>query len=218
MVMKRVKFSTLVMVLAALFLTAGGTASAQRFSDNVNIEYKPTRQVKKIAKQYEKEGWKVAFGSMPMSEQLQRAIYFQKELDDEGNMRYAVGRGQTEAQYYDAARAQALELARLDIAGQFETQITAEAKTILGNEQGENLATVVQTTKGIRSLVSQNLKHTVVVTEIHKELPKGGYMVQISVAADRQQTIKAAKQAIRQELLKRGDNILKELDKNGWDK
>lgn len=206
------------MVLAAMLFTTGMSVNAQRFTKNVKIEYKPTKQVKKIAKQYAKDGWKVAFGAMPMAEQLQRAIYFQKELDDDGNSRYAVGRGQSEAQYYDAARGQALELARLDIASQFETSITAEAKSILGNEQGEAVASVVQTTKGVRSLVSQNLKQTIVVTEIHRELPKGGYMVQISVAADRLQTIKAAKQAIRKELMKRGDSILKELDKKGWDK
>lgn len=215
------KTSKLTAIIAAIALTFGVTgiaAYAQTFSNNVKVEYKPTKEVKKTAKKYEKEGWKVAFGAMPMAEQLQRAIYFQKEVDSQGLSKYAVGRGQSEGQYYDAARLQAMELARLDIASQIETSITAEAKSILGNEQGEEVSSVMQTSKGVRSLVSQNLSQTIVVTEIHKELKSGHYLVQISIAADRATGAKAVKRAIREDLKKRGDDIIKKLDEQGWDK
>ncbi len=221
MLLSRMKISKLSAIVIALSVAMGATfvtAAPQLFSNNVKVEYKPTKEVKKQAKKYEKEGWKVAFGAMPMAEQLQRAIYFQKEVDANGLSKYAVGRGQSEAQYYDAARMQAMELARLDVASQFETSITAEAKSILGNEQGETVASVLQTSKGVRSLVSQNLSQTILVTEIHKEIKGGGYIVQISVAADREQGVKAAKRAIREDLKKRGDEIVKKLDEQGWDK
>lgn len=214
--MRRFKLTAIITAITLILGTVN--VFAQKFSDEVKVEYKPTKEVKKEAKKYEKSGWKVSFGSMPMAEQMQRAIYFQKELDSQGNAKYAIGRGQSQGQYYDAARMQAMELARINVAQQLETSLTMEAENILGNEQGAEVASAMQTVQSGRSLVSQNLSQTIVVTEIYRELSNGNYEVQISIAAERAQATKAAKQAIRDELKKRGSDILNKLDEGGWNK
>ena len=110
-----------------------------------------------------------------------------------------------------------MEFARLQIANQLETELTAEAKNVFGNEQGEQVTSVMQTSVGGRSVVTQKLSQTIVVTEIQRELPNGLKEVQITIAADRSQVLKAAKKAIREELKKRGNDIVEELDKKGWE-
>lgn len=167
--MKRFAFSAI--FVAIMVAVSSLCANAQSFSTDAKRTYKPTKEVKKVAKKYEKDGWTVAFGSMPMAEQLQRAIYFQNEVDGSGQSKYAIGRGQTTAEYIDAARLQAMEIARLDIANQLETELTAEAKNVFGNEQGEQVTSVMQTSVGGRSMVTQTLSQTIVVTEIQRELP-----------------------------------------------
>ena len=209
--MKRFAFSAI--FVAIMVAVSSLCANAQSFSTDAKRTYKPTKEVKKEAKKYEKDGWKVAFGSMPMAEQMQRAIYFQNEVDGNGQAKYAIGRGQTTAEYIDAARLKAMEFARLQIA----TELTAEAKNVFGNEQGEQVTSVMQTSVGGRSVVTQKLSQTVVVTEIQRELPNGLKEVQITIAADRSQVLKAAKKAIRGALKKRGNDIVEELDKKGWE-
>ena len=205
--MKRFAFSAI--FVAIMVAVSSLCANAQSFSTDAKRTYKPTKEVKKEAKKYEKDGWKVAFGSMPMAEQMQRAIYFQNEVDGNGQAKYAIGRGQTTAEYIDAAR--------LQVANQLETELTAEAKNVFGNEQGEQVTSVMQTSVGGRSVVTQKLSQTIVVTEIQRELPNGLKEVQITIAADRSQVLKAAKKAIREELKKRGNDIVEELDKKGWE-
>ena len=213
--MKRFAFSAI--FVAIMVAVSSLCANAQSFSTDAKRTYKPTKEVKKEAKKYEKDGWKVAFGSMPMAEQMQRAIYFQNEVDGNGQAKYAIGRGQTTAEYIDAARLQAMEFARLQIANQLETELTAEAKNVFGNEQGEQVTSVMQTSVGGRSVVTQKLSQTVVVTEIQRELPNGLKEVQSTIAADGSQVLKAEKKAIREEVKKRGNDIVEELDKKGWE-
>ena len=211
--MKKIKF-VVAMLFAAFCVST--EVNAQTFSDNVTREYKPTKAIKKEAKRLEKEGWSVEAGSMPMAEQLQRSNYFYKEITAEGSARYAIGVGKTKSQYYDAGRAQAIELARLNAASQIQTELASEAKTILGNDQAEQITSYINTSKGMKSLVSQNLKQTIVILELSREFPDGTCEVLIRVAADREQVKREAKRAIREEMKKRGDKILKDLDERGW--
>ena len=213
--MKRFGFSA---IFVAIMVALGSVcASAQSFSTDAKRTFKPTKESKKLARSYEKKGWTVPFGAMSMAEQIQRAAYFQNEVDGAGQSKYAIGRGETEAEYFDAARMQAMELARLDIARQLETQLTAEAKKVLGNEQGAEVTSVLETTMGGRSVVSQKISQTIVVTEIQRELPNGHKVVAITLAADRSQVMKDAKRAVREELKKRGSEIVEELEKKGWE-
>ena len=214
--MKTFKFSAIIVAIAFVF--GGATADAQMFSKDATRTFKPSKEAKKEAKKMEKEGWGVSFGAMSMPEQIQRSYYFTNEIDNEGNAKYAIGHGRSTAQYYDAARLQAMQVARLDIAQQIETQLVAEAENVFGNEEGANAVTsVMQSTTGGRSYVSQCLKQTIIVTEIQRELPNGNKEVQVRIAADRASVLDAAKKAISEDLKKRGGDIVNRLKESGWD-
>ena len=214
--MKTFKLSAI--IVAITFLFGAIDANAQLFSQDAQRTFKPSKEAKKEAKKLEKQGWTVPFGAMSMAEQIQRSIYFENEVDNESNKKYAIGRNTVEGKYYDAARLQAMEVARLQIAQQLQTELVAEAENSFGNEEGTQVVSSMQTVLGGRSFVSQCLKQTIVITEIQRELPNGNKEVQIGVAADRSQAIDAAKKAIADDLKKRGGDIVNRLKDNGWDK
>lgn len=204
-------------ILSAIFVAivvaiSSLCANAQTFSADAQRTYKPSKEVKKVAKKYEKEGWKVSFGAMPMAEQLQRANLFRREIDDENNPKYAIDEGKAVAQYHDAARMQALATARINVLQQLQTDIKTEIANVVGNSLGEDVTSLVETTLASKSASSGVLKNSIVATEIYRELPNGNVEVYVSVAVERQSAKKAAKKAVRDEMRKRGMEIVDQLD------
>ena len=105
-------------VFAALF--ASLTVNAQDFS----------KIAAKEAKSYKKQGWVVAPGQFPLEYQLARAYQLRSERDNNDYEVYVDGQAQSVGATYDAAKMQALEMAKLQLASKLQTQIT-QLSTIL---------------------------------------------------------------------------------------
>ena len=216
--MKISKLSAIIVAIAATFGVSSVVAAPQRFSDEARTEIKPSKAAKKQAKQTEKEGWKVPIGSLPMDQQIQKAMWFENANDNDGSKKYYIGRAHTEAQYQDVARAQAMEQAKLDIAGQIEQSLVSEVEQTLGKDAAEESVAISNMVKTSKSLVNQTISNIITVTEVSMKNTKGLYEVQVAIAADRANVTSSAKRAIYNDLKKRGYENLKKLDEKGWNK
>ena len=99
------------------------------------LNQKATKDARKAAKEYKKEGWKAAPGALPLEKQLDRLYLMRMEVDADMYPKYLTGEAMSIAESYDAAKIQAMELARLNLAGQLQSEVTALVENSVGNQQ-----------------------------------------------------------------------------------
>lgn len=120
---------------------------------------------------------------------------------------------------YDAAKMQALELAKQNLAGQIQTEITALIENTVGNNQ-LNQGAAESLTKSISSsknLITQSIGRIIPVAEVYRVTKGNGREVSVRIAYSQEMAKAAAKNAIRKDLEQRGDSLHKQLDQLlGW--
>lgn len=109
---------------------------------------KVSRDVKKEAKRYEEEGWKIFPGNPPMTFQLDLAFRRQTEVDNEGFPQWIIANGSSVGQTEMAATMQAIELAKNRLVGLVETNMKAVIESDVANNQ-MNATDAVSITKTI---------------------------------------------------------------------
>ena len=162
-----------------------------------------------------KEKWLVAPGALPLAQQLERAYLMQYERDNDGNLKYFIGAGMSTGGNYDAARMQAMELARQDIAGQIQTEVAALIENSIANAQltdGE-AESLTRTVSASKNLISQSIGRIIPITEAYRDKKNKNKEVLIRVAYSQEMAMKAAKRTIRKELEDKAENLHDQLDK-----
>ena len=115
--------------------------------------------------------------------------------------KYIFGQAISGGGFYDAAKMQAVELAKAELAGNIATDLTTLVNLKLENQQisadkASSASEIIQ--KG-RSLVSQKLGPTIPLIEIYRTTKEGVVEVQIRLAYDKEKGIKAALDAMNPE-------------------
>ncbi len=183
------------------------------------LNEKASKDARKEAKQLKKDGWKSSPGALPLEKQLDRSYMMQQEYDDDMFPKYIMGTAQSIGENFDGAKMQAMELAKLDLAGQIQTEVTALAESNVANKQmSENdAATVAKTVMGAKNLISQSIGRVIPVIELYRDTKKGTKEVRVTIAYNAAMAKEAAKKAIRQELEDKGEELIDQLDKAmGW--
>ena len=123
------------------------------------LKEKASKDARKEAKSLSKEGWQSAPGALPIERQLDRSYMMQQEFDDDMFPKYLMGEGMSIAESYDAAKMQATELAKQNLAGQIQTEITALVENNVSNKQlsPDEAASVTQTVMGAKNFISQSI-------------------------------------------------------------
>ena len=201
--MKAIKF------FAALFMMFAFSASvnAQQLSKANQ------KLLKKQLKEFKAEGWKVNPGQLPLETQLTKAFTSQSEVDAMGYEVWMVGEGRSTGSVYDAARTQALTVAKGEIATKMRTDMTSTIEQDLANEQfgadeAESIAKTIVSQQG-RS-IDQQLNRPKTLMECWRKLPNGNTEVLIRCAISADTVSKLAKAAIQQA---RRDNLIKDVEK-----
>lgn len=178
-------------------------------------EIKVSKDTRKQAKQLVKEGWKVAPGGMSIEKQLARAELLDNSFEEDGvTQKYAKGDATSTAESYDAGKMQALELARLNLVGSIETDITELAETNRSNKDisADNAASVIKVLRSSKSFVSKKLGQTNSVIEMYREQPNGNVQVRVQTYYSMDKAREIAKSVVREELEKQGDGLQDQLD------
>lgn len=178
------------------------------------LNAKVSRSTKKEAKRLQKEGWQVAPGALPLEKQLEKAYTMQYEFDESGYPLYIMAEAMSIAESYDGAKEQALELAKENLAGQIQNEVTALVESTVANKQlaAEESATIVETVKASKNLISQSLGRVFPVVEVYRTKANKSKEVLVRLAYNEKMAREAAKRAIKQELEAKGQDLHKQLD------
>ena len=180
---------------------------------------KASKAARQEAKTLKKQGWLAAPGALPLEKQLDRSYLMQNEFDEDLFPMYLHGEGISTAQNYDAAKMQAMELARQQLAGQIQTEVTALLESNVSNNQLEagEAASVTKTIMSAKALISKSLGRTIPIVEVYRNLKNGNKEVLVRIAYSSKTAKAAVKKAVQQELEKEGDNLQNKLDDLlGW--
>lgn len=183
------------------------------------LKEKASKDARKEAKTLTKEGWKAAPGALPIERQLDRSYMMQQEFDDDMFPKFLMGEGMSIGENYDGAKMQALELAKQNLAGQIQTEITALVESNVANKQlsADDAATVTQTVMGAKNFISQSIGRVITVVEVYRTKKNGNKEVLVRVAYNSAMAKEAAKKAVRKDLEDKGEELLDQLDKAmGW--
>lgn len=183
------------------------------------LNEKATKAARKEAKKLAKEGWKTAPGALPLEKQLDKSYLMQYQYDSDGFPQYIMAEAMTTAGNYDAAKMQALELAKQNLAGQIQTEITALIENTVANEQMDQseAASITRSVMASKNLISQSIGRVVPVIEAYREVNGKNREVLIRIAYSQDMAKAAAKKAVKEELEARGDSLHNKLDSLlGW--
>lgn len=220
-----------ILLLVVICLLTGTTISyAQLSSEQIKerkelkkaskaeLNEKATKAARKEAKRLKKEGWKVAPGALPMEKQLDRSYLMQMEYDDDMFQKYIIGEAMSFGSIYDAAKMQATELAKQNLAGKIQTEITALIENTVANEQvGKDTAnSLAKSIMANKNLIVQSIGRVLPLVEVYREKPSG-YEVRVYIAYNSKMAKAAAKKAAAEELAKQGEEVQQKLDDIlGW--
>lgn len=188
-------------------------------ASKAELNEKATKTARKEAKRLKKEGWTTAPGALPLERQLDKSYLMQYEFDEDMFPKYIMGEAMSIGGNYDAAKMQALELAKQNLAGQIQTEVTALIENTVANEQleEEQAQSITRSVMASKNLISQSIGRTVPVMELYRTLSNKNKEVLVRIAYNSEMAKKAALKAVKEDLEKKGDELHKQLDELlGW--
>ena len=202
---------TTLLVLAFSVVMMASCASQNLTKDQKMAE----KSIKKEVRQLKKDGWKVAPGNIAMDLQLKEAYSKALEKDEKGYEKFVSGEAMTVGETYDAALFQATNLAKLDLAGKIETEITELIDTKLGNKQlsQKQAASLAESVAASKNLVSQKLGRVLIPVKMYRDLDNGNVEVRTIVYYSHDMAMDILKQTMREDLEQKADDLSKQLDK-----
>lgn len=190
-----------------------------RKASKKELNEKATKTARKEAKKLSKEGWITVPGALPLEKQLDKSYMMQQEFDEDMYPKYLMGEAMSIGENYDAAKMQALELAKQNLAGQIQTEVTALIENSVSNQQlgNEEAASLTQSILAAKNLISQSIGRTITVMECYRVKNNKNKEVLIRIAYNGDMAKVAAKRAIQNELKDKSEELHKKLDKVlGW--
>lgn len=213
--------SALVMCSMASAQTTKETIKERKLiarQSRTELSARASKEAKKAAKDLQKAGWIVAPGQLPLEKQLDKAFNMKYEYEENGLPKYIIGEAKAVGDVYDAARMQAINNAKIELAGLISTEVTSLTESTVGNTQitSEEATSINEAVQAGKSLIAQNLGRTFVVTECYRQLNKKSVEVSVTLAYNEQMAMDMAKAVIRKSLEEKGKDLHEQLDKM-WD-
>lgn len=198
------------LILAVMLFVSVMVAPAQTKKE----QKAAAKQLKQLVDGYVGDGWLVSPGHLPLSDQLSRSYSMQKELDEDGFQKYVMGEAMAIATNYDAAKMQALELAKLDLSQKLQSEITAIIESDLANEQGEREEAVSTATTVLASknFIQQKLGRVITLVECYRVKPNKNKEVRVIIACNSKVALESAKKEVRKQLDAQGKKLHEEID------
>jgi hypothetical protein len=213
-IMKRLILLFTIVFMASLSMPVMAQKDATKKSKK-ELQKKPIKMARKAAKKLKHKGYYVAPGALPLDKQLEKAYIKQYMDDEEGYPKYIVASGNGVAGTQTAARIQALETAKLELAGTIATNVAALVQADIANQQmtREDAATVTKIVSASKNIIAQELGRVIPLTEIYKNVGKENIECDVQLAYDSKTAKEVAKKVIREELEKQGEELQDKLDK-----
>ena len=203
----------LIMIAATPSLQAADKKSDRKVKKE--RKRKATKSARKESKRFRKAGWYVAPGALPMDKQVEKSWERQYEEDENGYPLYLVGTGNSVAESQSAAKLQAMELAKLELAGVVQTNIIAIIENSVANNQlsRDDAASVTKTVAASKNIIAQEIGRIVTFFEIYREVGDANIEASVRIGYNTEIAYDTAKKTIKEELEDRTEELHKKLDK-----
>ena len=138
----------------------------------------------------------------------------QYEFDESGYPLYLMSEATSVGQNYDAAKFQAMELSKLQLAGQVSSEIVGLVENTVANNElsPEEAVSVLETVSASKNIISQKIGRVITVVECHRTLSNKNKEVRVQIAYNSKTAMESAKNVIRKELKKKGEDLHEKLD------
>ncbi|MEG1588809.1 MAG: hypothetical protein RR278_05535 [Mucinivorans sp.] len=179
------------------------------------LNAKSTKDARKEASKLKKEGWTTTPGALPIDNQLDKSYLMQYEFDENMFPKYIMAEAMSIGENYDGARVQATELAKLNLAGQMQSEITALVENTVANSQltADEAATVTKSITASKNTISQSLGRVIPVVEVYRTLKNKNKEVLVRLAYNSEMAKNVVKKAVRKDLETKGEELHGKLDK-----
>ncbi|NOY50916.1 MAG: hypothetical protein GXO88_10195 [Chlorobi bacterium] len=196
-------------LIIALPLFAQSTKSIKK-----DIHSKAMREARKEARKLKKEGFKVAPGQMPMDKQIENTWIKRYETDDKGNKKWFVADARAVGETHTAAKLQAYEVAKVNLAGQIGTEVAGLVETNIANAQlnAEEAASITETVATFKSIVGSKMGRTSTFFEADKAMGKNTE-IYVTVGYSYDAAVEMAKEIIKKGLKEKTKVQSDKLDK-----
>ncbi len=207
------------MVLITLFLASTLSFSVMAQKDakasKKELQKKSIKMARKAARKLKRKGYYVAPGALPLDKQLERAYIKQYMEDENGYPKYIVASGNGVAGTQTAARIQAMETAKLELAGTITTNVAALMQSDIANQQltREDAASITKIVAASKNIIAQELGRVIPLSEIYKNVGKENIQCDVQLAYDSKMANEVAKKVIKEQLEKEGKDLQNKLDK-----
>ena len=211
--MKRVTIT----FLSALFLmTCIFPLSAQVTNKEMRakLKFRPVGEIKRSAKDYTKDGYYVAVGAPSIERQLTNGLLKEQEVDETGFPKYIVATGRSVGETQIAAKLQATETAKLELAGTLATNVAALIENNIANAQlnQEEAASVTKTVAAAKNMIAQEIGRVITLVEMYKDINKN-IEANVRIAYNSEMAMEAAKKVVRKQLEDETKLLQDKLDK-----
>jgi hypothetical protein len=210
--MKNVVFILVIAMMFSMFNTVEAQYSNKEIRKALNT--KTPREVKKQAKDYEKDGYYQAVGGMSIERQLTNAWMKEIETDEKGYPKYIVATGSSVGETQIAAKLQATEAAKLDLAGTIANSVAALIENNIANSQlntGE-AASVTKTVAASKNMIAQELGMVIPLVEMYKDISKNRE-ANVRIAYNSEMAMEMAKRVVRKSLEEETEILQDKLEK-----
>lgn len=178
------------------------------------IGEKAVKEARQKAKLYKRQGFVESAGALPIDKQLEMSWKYIYERDAQGQPVYLTATQTAIGGSLAAAKTQAIALAKVDLAGQIETQVVGLIESQVSNQEiGVRQAeTLVSTVSANKMKIQQTLGQTIPLLEICRTIGGKSCEVQVMIGYNTNNAYQAAKKLIRESLEAKGDKLAEEVD------
>ena len=179
-----------------------------------DLHKKSLKEARKEAKKLKKDGFKVAPGQLPMDKQIEATWIKRYETDDKGNKKWFVTDARAVGETHSAAKLQANEVAKVNLAGQIGTEIAGLVETNIANAQlnAEEAASITETVATFKSIVGAKMGRTFTFFEADKTIGKNTEVF-VTIGYSYEAAVEMSKNIIRKELKAKTKVQSEQLDK-----
>lgn len=206
----------IILATAVFLFAANYSLSAQVTNKEMRskLKFRPVNEVKKDARDYEKQGYYVAVGAPSIERQLTNGLLKEQEVDDQGYPKFIVATGRAVGETQIAAKLQATETAKLELAGTLSSNIAALIENNIANAQlnQEEAASVSKIAAASKNIIAQEIGRVITLVEMYKDMNKN-IEANVRIAYNSEMAIEAAKKVVRKELEDKTNILQDKLEK-----
>lgn len=209
--MKNILLALSVMLAVVFTMPA---SSQNKKSIKKEVKKRAMRDARKEARKLSKQDFKVAPGQMPMEKQIEATWIKRYETDDKGNKKWFIADARSVGETHSAAKMQAYEVAKVNLAGQIGTEVAGLIETNIANAQlnAEEAASITETVATFKSIVGSKMARTSTFFEADRTIGKNSE-VYVTIGYSYDSAVEMAKEIIRKELKNKANIQSEKVDK-----